>query len=84
MDFTYSIPECGRMCINNMLGQFASFGCSSAADVTCLCGDPRFGYGLRDCTIQACGQDVFAAVQSFGNSVCQGKSYREGEDEQEG
>merc|ERR1711959_251181 len=31
---------------------------------------PRFGYGLRDCTIEACGEDVFSAVQTYGNSVC--------------
>merc|ERR1711977_325012 len=64
------VPACGQMCITNMLGVASSFGCTGPTDLACLCGDPRFGYGLRDCTIEACGEDVFSAVQTYGNSVC--------------
>jgi hypothetical protein len=60
------------MCINNLLGDAASFGCGSA-DISCLCADPRFGYGLRDCANEACGADVYSAVSSYGVSVCSGK-----------
>ncbi|KIW06206.1 uncharacterized protein PV09_02683 [Verruconis gallopava] len=64
-----SIPQCGQMCITNMLGVAGQLGCSSS-NITCLCADPRFGYGLRDCTNQACGAEVYSAVASYGLSIC--------------
>jgi CFEM domain len=58
------------MCITNMI-QIAStsFGCS-AGNSTCYCSDPRFGYGLSDCAVEACGAAVQAQVVSFGEAYC--------------
>lgn len=47
------------------------FGCA-AGNVTCYCTDPRFGYGLRDCSGQACGAAVQAQVLAFGTAYCDG------------
>jgi hypothetical protein len=57
-----------------MLAAAGDFGCGST-NITCLCADPRFGYGLRDCTNEACGSDVYSAVSSYGVSVCSGELF---------
>ncbi|KMU81322.1 chitinase 3 [Coccidioides immitis RMSCC 3703] len=50
------ISECGRMCINNMLNKASELGCDST-DKACLCSKQNFAFGLRDCTLQACGAE---------------------------
>ncbi|KAF2766117.1 CFEM-domain-containing protein, partial [Teratosphaeria nubilosa] len=66
-----SLPQCGQTCINNMI-QIATteFGCS-AGNVTCYCEQPRFGYGVRDCSNEACpsSSDANTAI-SYGVNYC--------------
>merc|ERR1712169_160669 len=64
------LPPCGQTCVNNMLGQAAALGCS-ATDVACLCKNDNFGFGIRDCSYQACPPDTnVAAIIAYGNSYC--------------
>ncbi|KAH6619420.1 hypothetical protein B0J18DRAFT_492231 [Chaetomium sp. MPI-SDFR-AT-0129] len=65
-----ALPSCGQLCFNNMLAQYASFGCASEQDAACLCEDPDFGYGLRDCSNGACGTAVASTVIAYGSSYC--------------
>ncbi|KYG44027.1 hypothetical protein M433DRAFT_70375 [Acidomyces richmondensis BFW] len=66
-----SLPACGQTCINNMIGLAQSqMGCASG-DVSCYCSKPDFGYGVRDCSDQACSNSQQAeSVISFGSSYC--------------
>lgn len=57
------------MCINNVLGAHDSFGCG-AGDASCLCKDVNFGYAIRDCSQEACGEDVKNKVVDFGAAYC--------------
>jgi hypothetical protein len=57
------------MCWNNMVGQASSLGCNSG-DIKCLCGNASFQNGLNDCSSQACGGAVHAAVVAYGRSQC--------------
>ena len=53
-----------------MLGQAAQLGCA-ANDIACLCKNANFGYGIRDCSIQSCGNvDQANALISWGNNLC--------------
>lgn len=57
-----------QTCINNMLGQAVALGCPASngiPDTTCLCSSLNFGYGVRDCTIEACpsGTDTNVVIQ---------------------
>ncbi|KAL0940845.1 uncharacterized protein CTRU02_203608 [Colletotrichum truncatum] len=48
-----NLSECGRICIQNMQGQATALGCT-AGDNACLCRNPNFTYGIRDCSYQSC------------------------------
>ncbi|KIX03753.1 uncharacterized protein Z518_07306 [Rhinocladiella mackenziei CBS 650.93] len=68
------LPECGQLCINNMLGAASSLGCppvNGQPDATCLCANPDFGYGVRDCANEVCpsGTDTNSIIQ-YGLSYC--------------
>lgn len=57
-----------------MLAQETSLGCqplNGAPNVACLCSNVNFGYGIRDCSIQACpaGTDVGSILQ-YGVNYC--------------
>ena len=54
-----------------MLGQAQALGCSGASDLSCLCKNVNFAYGLRDCSQESCpaGTDINAIV-SYGNQQC--------------
>lgn len=57
-----------------MLGLAASLGCpaiNGAPDTACLCSNVAFGYGIRDCSAQACpaGTDL-ASIYSYGVGYC--------------
>ncbi|KAF2730027.1 hypothetical protein EJ04DRAFT_515529 [Polyplosphaeria fusca] len=58
-----------------MLGIATSaFGCASG-DIVCYCTEPNFGYGVRDCSNQACSSaEDAAAVIAYGTQFCQRKS----------
>lgn len=64
-----SLPSCGQLCFNNLIGQYSSLGCSSP-DPSCLCSNVNFGYGIRDCSNGACGTDVASTVISYESAYC--------------
>lgn len=64
-----SLPSCGQTCMNNMIAQYSSLGCSSS-QAACLCRNANFGYGIRDCANGACGTAVASTVISFGSAYC--------------
>jgi len=48
----------------------SQLGCS-AGNVTCYCTQPDFGYGVRDCSKQACANASESdQVVSFGLTYC--------------
>ncbi|KMU90130.1 chitinase 3 [Coccidioides immitis H538.4] len=63
------ISECGRMCINNMLNKASELGCDST-DKACLCSKQNFAFGLRDCTLQACGAEDLPKIIAVGQAIC--------------
>lgn len=63
------LPACGQTCFGNMLGQYASLGCTSA-DPACVCENINFYYGIRDCSNGACGAAVASTVIAFESSYC--------------
>ncbi|RYP54223.1 hypothetical protein DL768_001002 [Monosporascus sp. mg162] len=67
--FPAGFPECGQVCITNMLNMANNFGCGLNPD--CLCTRPDFLYGIRDCSNEYC-QDPNAAAQSinYGAQYC--------------
>ncbi|RYP03808.1 hypothetical protein DL765_010383 [Monosporascus sp. GIB2] len=67
--FPAGFPECGQVCITNMLNLANNFGCG--LDPVCLCTKPDFLYGIRDCSNEYC-QDPNAAAQSinYGTQYC--------------
>lgn len=44
-------------------------GCE-AGDVSCLCTNPDFIYGLRDCSAAICNDEQAAAVVAYGLAIC--------------
>jgi CFEM domain len=58
-----------QMCLQNMLALAPALGCS-AADATCLCENPNFLYGVRDCSIEACGASEQQIAEAFAVSYC--------------
>lgn len=72
-NYPADMPSCGRTCGDNMFGQATSpaIGCDSQTDYTCLCNEPNFLYGVRDCSSQTCQDidDANAAV-AWGNDFC--------------
>ena len=56
-----------------MLGLAPSLGCS-ATDAACLCRSADFGYGVRDCANEACGDAATAQqVIAYGTQYCECK-----------
>jgi CFEM domain len=53
-----------------MLGLAVSLGCPST-DVACLCANQNFGYGVRDCSAQACppGTDL-SGISQYALQYC--------------
>src|SRR5271170_905632 len=57
-----------------MLGLAPSLGCASSTDYMCLCDSADFGYGVRDCSVEACpaGTDTNVIFQ-FLVGLCSGQ-----------
>jgi hypothetical protein len=57
-----------------MLAQSVALGCpyvNGLPDATCLCSNANFGYGIRDCSVAACGgADAAAPVIAYGSAYC--------------
>lgn len=52
-----------------MVGLASELNCQ-ANDLACLCANPDFGYGIHDCTVEACSGDNVQDVESYASSVC--------------
>ncbi|WDK09596.1 CFEM domain-containing protein [Colletotrichum graminicola] len=65
-----SLAGCASTCIQNMQSLAANLGCA-ADDTACLCRNPDFTYGVRDCSFQSCQQsgDAQQAVAA-GIELC--------------
>ncbi|OGE53422.1 hypothetical protein PENARI_c008G09124 [Penicillium arizonense] len=63
------LPTCGQTCFNNMLGKYASLGCTGP-DPSCVCQNMDFYYGIRDCANAACGSGDASTVMAFESSYC--------------
>ncbi|ODH14152.1 hypothetical protein ACO22_06665 [Paracoccidioides brasiliensis] len=68
-----SLSECGRTCIQDMLSLAPSLGCK-ADDIPCLCQNTNFGNGVRDCTVEACGEQDLPPILEFAKKFCSGGS----------
>jgi hypothetical protein len=68
---TNQLPQCGQTCASNMVSAEKSreLGCD-AGDVSCLCTNSNFIYGLRDCSAAICNDEQAAAVLSYGLEIC--------------
>ncbi|KAH3281471.1 hypothetical protein KXV19_005435, partial [Aspergillus fumigatus] len=64
-----SVSQCAQMCLSNMKAKAGELGCS-AGDDKCLCSQANYGYGIRDCTTEACPDDDAIAVLSSALSSC--------------
>jgi len=71
--FLLTTPPSQQLCVANMVAQASQLGCASSSDVACLCAKPNFGYGVRDCSAQACpaGTDL-SIINSFAIAYCSG------------
>ena len=67
-----ALASCGQLCFNNMVSQYSALGCASPTESACLCANVNFGYGLRDCSNDACGSNVEAASSAiaYGSAYC--------------
>ncbi|KAL4723218.1 hypothetical protein ACLX1H_009708 [Fusarium chlamydosporum] len=65
------LPQCGQTCASNMVSAAKSreLGCD-AGDVSCLCTNQDFIYGLRDCSAAICNSEQAAAVVAYGLAIC--------------
>nr|CEG02297.1 unnamed protein product [Fusarium pseudograminearum CS3220]CEG02474.1 unnamed protein product [Fusarium pseudograminearum CS3427] len=65
------LPQCGQTCAGNMVSAAKSkeLGCD-AGDVSCLCTNQDFIYGLRDCSAAICNSEQAAAVVAYGLALC--------------
>ncbi|KHO01912.1 CFEM domain containing protein [Metarhizium album ARSEF 1941] len=59
---------CGKVCIDNMLKKGSALGCSDG-DWSCLCKNPDFHNGLRDCSTQSCPNEANQVIK-FSTDEC--------------
>lgn len=54
----WDFPGCQQSCIFSMLNKHDNLGCAWTGygnpDIACLCSEPNFEYGIRDCILQSC------------------------------
>lgn len=67
------LPQCGQTCVNNMLAdsKASELGCSSG-DRACLCLNPNFTYGVRDCSQAICSSEEVGNIVDFAINWCSG------------
>lgn len=56
-----------------MLALAPSLGCASE-DIACLCANKDFGYGIHDCTVEACQNDNVDEVVAYARTLCNQQS----------
>ncbi|KAN0107813.1 hypothetical protein V8E51_007555 [Hyaloscypha variabilis] len=66
---TTALPACGSLCFNNMLAKAGELNCATG-DNSCLCKNPDFSYGIRDCSNAVCGPVTASSVIAYGSSFC--------------
>ncbi|KAK4120022.1 CFEM-domain-containing protein [Parathielavia appendiculata] len=70
VDYPSNLPECGKKCATDMFGKAAELGCGPG-DITCLCSNVNFGYGIRDCSAAVCASvDQVNEAIDWHNSLC--------------
>lgn len=53
-----------------MLAKAGELGCANN-DIACLCRNPNFGYGVHDCSVEACRDvDSANAIINWANNAC--------------
>ncbi|KAI5864070.1 hypothetical protein GGS23DRAFT_595721 [Durotheca rogersii] len=68
--FPSGFPNCGVVCVSNMLREASNLGCGNDSSASCLCTNPDFIYGIRDCATESCeGQDATRVI-SYGAQWC--------------
>lgn len=67
------LPQCGQTCVNNMLAdsKASELGCD-AGDRACLCLNPNFTYGVRDCSSAICDDNEVANIVEYAINLCSG------------
>ena len=54
----WALPKCQQICVVSMLDKNAILNCTWTDDGTpdtgCLCSNPDFQYGIRDCIAESC------------------------------
>ncbi|MBE7179676.1 MAG: CFEM domain-containing protein [Terriglobus roseus] len=60
-------------CITRVISSATSY-CTQTNDAACQCAHVEWGYGLRDCGIEACGNEQAQQVISYGVSYCESGS----------
>ncbi|KLJ08800.1 hypothetical protein EMPG_15768 [Blastomyces silverae] len=63
------VSDCARGCIERMLALAPSLGCKSG-DIDCLCKNDDFAWGVRDCTVQACGPRDLPGAIAAATGIC--------------
>ncbi|KFG84047.1 CFEM domain containing protein [Metarhizium anisopliae] len=68
-----ALAQCGQTCANNMIaaGKAQELGCKEG-DTKCLCSNPNFAYGLRDCSRAICSEQDVNQVIEYGVKYCEG------------
>jgi hypothetical protein len=66
-----SLPACGQQCATAMLSaeKAEELGCSPG-DTQCLCTNPNFMFGFRDCSNPNCPIDEALQIVAFGVQLC--------------
>lgn len=61
-----------KKCINDVIGDpYGNIGCPhSGTQRDCLCKSMNFWYGIRDCSQQACGNNVYNQVARWKDAMC--------------
>lgn len=71
------LATCAKQCVDSMLAgnKAEELGCDSE-DWSCLCQNPDFSYGFRDCAREVCGngnQEDAASAVRYAVDFCSGK-----------
>lgn len=66
-----SLPQCAQTCANNMVAADKSeeLGCDTG-DLSCLCVNQNFVYGIRDCSAAICNREDAAKAVQYGIEIC--------------
>jgi len=64
-------PECAKYCHDSMFAKAGSEFKCDVTDISCLCKDINFGYGLHDCGIENCKDNSVAnLIIDWGRQLC--------------